>query len=217
MLEKRLGKQEHVRASRAERRHRELDDVDPIVEVLAERAFFDADHEVAVRSGDQSHVKRNFLLPTDRTCRSGLDRPQKLEINNRLERPLKRPLGGHGRGGRLDKGMTPPWPQSCTKAILDEGGGTCRGTGLSGSSSLTEIGTCVPLASCSASNESLHAADNLTSPSLSSSSRHCFARKLKSVFPKISSVVSQSVSAVKFCQLDRSVKSVFFDQFDYVV
>src|SRR5271155_4586524 len=67
--------------------------------------------------------------------------------------------------------MTPPWPQSCTKAIVDEGGGTCRGTVLSGSSSLTEIGTCVPLASCSASNESLHAADNLTSPSLSSSRR----------------------------------------------
>jgi len=33
-------------------------------------------------------------------------------------------------------------------------------------------------------------------------------------FPKISSVVSQSVSAVKFYQLNRLVSSVFLDQFD---
>jgi hypothetical protein len=60
-----------------------------------------------------------------------LDRPQELEINNRLERPLERPLGGHGRGGRLDAGGggDPPRPRSCTKAILDEGEGSCRRTG----------------------------------------------------------------------------------------
>jgi hypothetical protein len=46
-----------------------------------------------------------------------LDRRQELEINNRL----KRPLGGHGRGGKLDRGVIHRGREAAQKRFWTKG------------------------------------------------------------------------------------------------
>ena len=81
LLEKRLSEQEHVGASGAQRRHRELHDVDPVVEILAERTVLDAGHEIAMGRRDQAHVEWDLLVPAQRAHGPRFECAQELGLH----------------------------------------------------------------------------------------------------------------------------------------
>ena len=51
-----IGEQQHVRLPLAQRRNEDREDVEPVEQVLAERALRDRLLQVLVRRGDQAHV-----------------------------------------------------------------------------------------------------------------------------------------------------------------
>ena len=69
----------------AERGNLDLDDADPVVEVLPERALGDARLEVLVRRADDADVGVQGLPPTDALEGAILEKPQELSLNLRWE------------------------------------------------------------------------------------------------------------------------------------
>ena len=63
------------------RRQVDLNDVDAVVEVLAEAAFLDGRFQVAVRGGQDAHVDGDFLLAADRPDLALLQGPQQLGLH----------------------------------------------------------------------------------------------------------------------------------------
>jgi hypothetical protein len=80
-----VREQRNVFASIAEWREREANDVQAIVEVLAEPPRFDVGFNVPVRGGENSHVDGDFFARSDRTDRSLLQDAQKLYLKRRRE------------------------------------------------------------------------------------------------------------------------------------
>jgi hypothetical protein len=60
-----LGEQGHVVEPVAQRRHLDLDHVEAVIEIFAERAAADHLGEVAVGRGDDAHVDLDRLLAAD--------------------------------------------------------------------------------------------------------------------------------------------------------
>ena len=75
-----LGEEEHVAAPRAERRHFDLDDVDPKVEVFPEGSLCDRRLEITVGRRHQAHVARDLRIAADRPDCPLLQDPQKLGL-----------------------------------------------------------------------------------------------------------------------------------------
>ncbi len=69
-----------VGSPRPQRRQVDLNDVDAVVEVLAEAAFLDGRFQVAVRGGQHADVDGNFLLAADRPDLALLQGPQQLGL-----------------------------------------------------------------------------------------------------------------------------------------
>ena len=71
-----LADRRQVLAALAQRRHADLDHVQPVVQVLAEAAGLHLGAEVLVRGADDAHVDRLFRVtaPTGRTDRSWIAR-----------------------------------------------------------------------------------------------------------------------------------------------
>jgi len=72
--------QRNVLATLGERRDVELNDVQPVVEVLAELAGGDALLELAMSGRDDAHVDVVRLVRADRTDLALLERPQELDL-----------------------------------------------------------------------------------------------------------------------------------------
>ena len=66
-----------------QRRQRDRDDVDPVVEVLAELALRDELRQVAVGGGDDAHVDGRLVVAADPADDLLLDRPQELDLHGR--------------------------------------------------------------------------------------------------------------------------------------
>src|SRR5206468_244494 len=75
-----------VLAARAERRERDLDDREAVVEVLAERAFVHASRERTVRRREDAHVDRLLKVTSEAANGARLDRAQELRLD--VERQL---------------------------------------------------------------------------------------------------------------------------------
>ena len=80
---KRLDEQGDVLGPVAQRRHADADDVDPVVEVLAELALLNRLRRVDICRGDQPHVHRLFLLPAEPADCSLLQHAQQLRLDAR--------------------------------------------------------------------------------------------------------------------------------------
>src|SRR5204863_5833926 len=102
---------EDVAAARAQRRQLDADDVDAVVEVLAEAALLDRRLEVAVRRRHEAHVEADLAAAAQRAHHALLQRAQELwlEAQRKLadlveeERPAARlheqPLARRARVG----------------------------------------------------------------------------------------------------------------------
>ena len=77
-----LRERDDVLAPLGERREGERDDVQAVVEVLAESPFFHLDVEVAVRRGDDPHVHRRPLRGADRSHLPVLQHAQELRLQS---------------------------------------------------------------------------------------------------------------------------------------
>ena len=86
LREQRLGDDEHVVAALAQRRQPEVDDVEAVVEVLAELARLDHLLEVAVGRGDDADVDLLGLAVADAEDDPLLQRAQQLHLQ--LQRQL---------------------------------------------------------------------------------------------------------------------------------
>ena len=75
-----LGEERHVLAPVAQRRDPDRDDVEPVVEVLAELAGLHRRLEVAVRRGDHPRVHRDRLVRADAPDRPLLQRAQQARL-----------------------------------------------------------------------------------------------------------------------------------------
>ena len=75
-----LGQLRHVVDAVAQRRHPDRDDVDPVVEVLAEPPFLDRLLEVDVGRGDQAELGLDRLGAADPLDLALLDRAQQLGL-----------------------------------------------------------------------------------------------------------------------------------------
>ena len=75
----------NVLAHLAQRRHRELDHVQPVVEVLAEVAGLDQRRELLVRRADDAHVDRLLLRRADLAHLLLLDRAQQLDLHRQRQ------------------------------------------------------------------------------------------------------------------------------------
>ena len=71
---------ENVAAADAERRHLDVDDVESVVEVLAETARGHVGGEVAVRRGDEAHVDLDRLVAPHALERALLQHAQELHL-----------------------------------------------------------------------------------------------------------------------------------------
>ena len=81
-----LREQQDVAAARAQRRHRDRDDVDPIEQILAEPLLLDLGLEIAVGRGDDARLERHLLVAADRAHLALLEHAQQLDLH--LERHL---------------------------------------------------------------------------------------------------------------------------------
>ena len=75
-----LRQEQRVGSPRPQRRQVELNDVDAVVQVLAEAAFIDGRFQVAVRGGEDADVDGDFLLAADRPDLALLQGPQQLGL-----------------------------------------------------------------------------------------------------------------------------------------
>jgi hypothetical protein len=82
-LEEVLGQQQRVAAAQAQRRHLDVDDVEAVVQVLAELALADRLGQVAVGRGDQPHVDLDRLAAADPLERPLLQHAQQLDLQRR--------------------------------------------------------------------------------------------------------------------------------------
>ncbi|MCY1399740.1 hypothetical protein D9M71_148030 [compost metagenome] len=76
-----LGQQRDVLAALAQRRNPQLDDVQPVVQVLAEAPGGDFGGQVLVRRAEDAHVHRHFLLAAHRAHGLFLDGAQQLDLH----------------------------------------------------------------------------------------------------------------------------------------
>ena len=79
-LEKVIGQQQQVGLPLAQRRHEDREHVQPVVEVLAERAFRDGLLEVLVGRGDQAHVRLQRLSAAEALVFALLQHAQQLHL-----------------------------------------------------------------------------------------------------------------------------------------
>ena len=75
-----LGEARDIADALAQGRHRDLEDVDPVEQVLAELLVRDHVREVLVRRGDDPHVDLDGLGPADRCERTLLEHAQELHL-----------------------------------------------------------------------------------------------------------------------------------------
>jgi len=75
-----FGEQRNVVAARAQRRHLDRDDVQPVVEIAAKTAVRDFRFEALVRRGDHAHVDADGLLAADFLERLLLQHAQHLGL-----------------------------------------------------------------------------------------------------------------------------------------
>ena len=75
-----LGEHADVLAALAQRRHGDRDDVEPIVEVLAEAALADQGCQVAVGGRDHAYVDRRRLGGAEPPDLAALERAQQLDL-----------------------------------------------------------------------------------------------------------------------------------------
>ena len=83
LLEEVIDEQQHVGLPLAQRRHEDREDVEPVVEVLAERAGGDRPLEVLVGRGDQPHVGLDGLGAADALELALLQHAQQLHLRRR--------------------------------------------------------------------------------------------------------------------------------------
>src|SRR5690606_12485653 len=76
---------EHVFASLAQRRHLELEDRQPMVEVEAEGAPIDGAGEIAVGRGENADVDQSILNAADAPEAHRLEHPEELRLDARAE------------------------------------------------------------------------------------------------------------------------------------
>ena len=76
---------EDVAAALAQRRQLDVDDVEAVVEVLAEAALLHLGGEVAVRRGDDAHVDRDGLVAADALERPLLEHAEELHLHGRRD------------------------------------------------------------------------------------------------------------------------------------
>ncbi len=74
------GEQLDVGAAFAQRRHADADDVEPVVEVLAELAALDRRLEILVGRGEEAHVDAERVLAADRAHALVLQHAQELHL-----------------------------------------------------------------------------------------------------------------------------------------
>ena len=79
------AERQHVVAALAQRRHVQLDDLEPVVEVLAEGAARDAVGEVAVGGRDDAHVDPPVLVLADAPDLPLLQHAQQLDLHARRD------------------------------------------------------------------------------------------------------------------------------------
>src|SRR5579872_2781199 len=79
-----IDQQRDVLASRAERRRRDRDDVEPVVEVLAEPSGRHLGHQIAIGGGDDPHVGLRGV-PTDRLVLAFLQDAEELHLHGGRE------------------------------------------------------------------------------------------------------------------------------------
>ena len=80
-----LGEDEHVGAAHAQRRHLDVDDVEAVVEVLAEAPFAHLGREIAVGRGDEAHVDLDRLVAADALERPLLEDAQQLDLRRQRD------------------------------------------------------------------------------------------------------------------------------------
>ena len=85
MLERVFRQQRDVRAAVAQRRQRDGDDVDAIVEVLAKASLGDFLGQVAIGGGDQADVDPDRLVAADAAQLALLQDAQKLGLQADVE------------------------------------------------------------------------------------------------------------------------------------
>ena len=85
-LQEVLREQQDVAGARAQRRHRNRDDVDAVEQILAEPLLLDLGLEVAVGRGDDARLERHLLVAADRADLALLEDAQQLDLH--LERHL---------------------------------------------------------------------------------------------------------------------------------
>ena len=82
-----LHEHRNVVAPIAQRRQLDRDDVKPVVQVLAERAFRDHLCQLGVGRGDDANIHLDRLVVTDAFELALLKRPQQLHLQRRAHRP----------------------------------------------------------------------------------------------------------------------------------
>ena len=96
--EEAVGDRHHVLAPLAERRERDGEHVEAIVEVLAERAFVDQVEQIAVGRGDDPDVGLDLLAAADAGEAVGLEHAEQAHLDRRVHRPDLVEEDGAGRG-----------------------------------------------------------------------------------------------------------------------
>ena len=80
-----LGEQQHVAATRPQRRDLHRDHIDAEVEVFAEAMLLHGRFQIAIRGDDQAHVEGDFLVSADGPYGARLERAQELRLERQGE------------------------------------------------------------------------------------------------------------------------------------
>ena len=83
LVDEHLNEQRQVVLALTQRRQRDLEDVEPVVEVFPQLAVLDGHRRVLVRRGDDADVHRLFVFAADAPERALLQDPQQLHLRGR--------------------------------------------------------------------------------------------------------------------------------------